>query len=139
MSTHISDSVRNTAVDAVTALINGGGAGTMEIWSGAQPAGGPAATATGVKLATVTFAATAFGAASAGVATAAAIVSDTTTVVGGTAGYARIKSGAGTALIDMKVGLTGDTTAQLTFNSVTFITGGTCAINSMTCTCASTV
>jgi len=144
VSTNISDTVRNAAVDAVVALIDepggaGAGTGTMEIRTGTQPGGGPGATATGALLATLTFGTTAFGAAAAGVATAAAITSDTNVAGTNAAGYARIKDGSGTALIDMKVGLTGDATAQLTFDSVSFIAGGTCAINSLTCTCADSV
>ena len=144
MSTKIRDTVQNAAVDAVVDLIDepggaGAGTGTIEIRTGGQPGGGPGATATGAVLATLTFGTTAFGSSSAGVATAAAIASDTSVADTNTAGYARIKDGSGTALVDMKVGLTGDTTAQLTFDSVSFIAGGTCAINSLTCTCADSV
>ena len=52
--------------------------------------------ASGTLLGTLTFAATAFGASSTGVATAASITSDSNADNSGTAGHARILNGGGT-------------------------------------------
>jgi hypothetical protein len=136
MATRLSVTARNTALDALCDLFDAGGAGTIKVYTGTQPAS-PDAGVTGTLLATLTFTATAFAAASAGVATAAAITSDTSIDATGTAGWARCASGAGTAIMDLSVGVTGGA-QQCLFNSVSFIAGGTCAISSFTITCIAT-
>ena len=70
MSIRLSTAARNAAADAVVDLIDAGaGAGTIKIYTGAQPATGNDE-GSGTLLATVAFADPAFGAASTGVATA---------------------------------------------------------------------
>lgn len=110
---------KNAALDAITALINVGGAGTLEVHTAAYAA----------KLATLTFNATSFGAASSGTATANAITADSSADATGTAAVFRIKSGAGTSLIDGTVGTSG---ADINFNTVSWTTGDNISISSLT-------
>lgn len=110
---------KNAALDAITALINVGGAGTLEIHT--------AAFAT--KLATLTFSATSFGAAASGTATANSITSDSSADATGTAAALRIKSGAGTSLIDGTVGTSG---ADINFNTVGWTSGDNISVSSLT-------
>lgn len=70
MGIRLSTAARNAAADAVVDLIDAGaGAGTVKIYTGAQPATGNDE-GSGTLLATVSFADPAFGAAATGVATA---------------------------------------------------------------------
>lgn len=70
MGIRLSTAARNAAADAVVDLIDGGaGAGTVKIYTGAQPATGNDE-GSGTLLATVSFADPAFSAASTGVASA---------------------------------------------------------------------
>lgn len=119
------------ACDAVVDRIDTGGAGTIEIRSGTQPADADDA-ATGTLLATLTFNATAFGAAnSSGVATANSITSDTNADATGTATWARIKNGSGTTIFDCDVATSA---ATINLDSVSIVAGGTVAISSFTMT-----
>src|SRR5688500_2769780 len=83
---------RNAGADAEVDLIDVGGAGTIQIRTGAQPTN-VADAAQGTLLGTLTFSATAFGSASAGVCTANGITSDTSADNSGTAGHARLLTG----------------------------------------------
>ena len=89
-------------------------------------------TSGGVTVATLTFANTAFGAASAGVATAAAIVSDTN-AVGGTIAKAELRNAAGTAKVLCSVTATGGG-GDITLSSVIVSAGQTVSMSSMTYT-----
>lgn len=126
----LATATNNAACDAVVDLIDSGGAGTIEIRSGTQPATANDA-ATGTLLATLTFSATAFGAASAGVATAASITQDASADATGTATWARIKNGSAATVFDCDVGTTG---ATINLNTVSITTGGTVSITSFTIT-----
>ncbi len=127
----ISDLARSAAADAVVDLIDGGaGAGTCAIRTGSAPAATTDADS-GTLLATLTMSDPAFGAASAGEATASAITSDTSVDASGTAGHFRIKDSSGTVIAQGTCGTSG---ADMNFDSVTFVAGGTCAISSMTYT-----
>ncbi|MGA0060723.1 MAG: hypothetical protein ACO3RU_14160, partial [Planctomycetota bacterium] len=86
-------------------------------------------------LATLTFSATAFGGASNGVATAAAITSDTSADATSTASWARIANGSGTTIMDVTVGTSGD---DINFNTVSFVTGATVSISALTVTVPTT-
>jgi hypothetical protein len=99
----ISTPSRNAAMDAVTALINVGGAGTIEIYDGAKPAGPGVAVGAQVKLVTLTFSVDAFADAVNGVANANAITAGVA-IANGVASWFRIKSGGGTAIMDGTVG-----------------------------------
>lgn len=117
------DAVANTEGD----LLN---SGTIQIRTGAQPTNvGDAAS--GTLLGTLTFSATAFGAPSTGVVTAASITSDTNADASGTAGHARLLD-SGTAIhSDASCGLgSGD----FNFDNNVIVIGGTIAISSLTLT-----
>lgn len=77
---------QNGAADAVTALVDVGGAGTLEL----QTSGG-------VEVSTNTFSATAFGAASSGSCTANSITDDSS-ATGGTVTQFEVKNNAGTVI-----------------------------------------
>lgn len=86
-------SAQNAATNAVTALL---GASSKLVFN---PAGGSVASP-GAALATLPFTTpTAFGAASAGVATAAAITSDTNAAGGGTAAFATFQTSGSVAIV----------------------------------------
>lgn len=115
--------VSNQAVcDALVDLIDVGGAGTIQIRSGTQPADADDA-ATGTLLATLTFNVTAFGAAdAAGTATANTITADTSADADGTATWARILNGSAGTIFDCDVGEAADS-ATITLNSKSLTTG----------------
>src|SRR4051794_36032414 len=94
---------RNAAVDAVTALINAGGAGTIKVYSGTIPTNPQTAIGAQVLLGTLTFSATSFAAGVAGVATANAITQDAAADATNTAAWARILSGGGATIFDCDV------------------------------------
>ena len=134
MTTKITATARNVAVNAITALLNAGGAGTLEIRSGTQPLSPATAPADGALLATLTFATDAFNDASLGVATAAPITPDPSADATGTASWFRAKSGAGTAIFDGAVGQDPPGTAELILNTVNIVAGGPVQITSFTFT-----
>lgn len=123
---------RRAAVDARTALINVGGAGSLSIYSGTQPASPDAALSGNTLLVSCALSATAFGAAnSSGVATANAITAGNP-VANGTASFYRIFAGNGTtAVIDGTVGTSG---SDLNLGSTTISIGVPVTINSLTLT-----
>ena len=127
----LTNAAASAAADAVVDSIDVGGAGTIKIYDGTIPTNADTAVGAQVLLATLTFAATAFGAASNGVATAAAITSDSAADATSTAAWARIASGGGTTIMDVTVGTSGD---DINFNTVSFVTGATVSISSLTYT-----
>jgi hypothetical protein len=127
----ISNLARSAAADAVVDLIDAGAsAGTLLIRTGSAPTNTTDADS-GTLLATLTFSDPAFGAASSGVATASAITSDTSIDADGTAAHFRIKDSNAVVIAQGTVGTSG---SDINFNSVTFVTGGTAAISSLTYT-----
>lgn len=129
MALSISTTARNAAVDGVVDLLDVGGAGTVEIRTGAKPAA-PGDAATGTLLATLTLSAPAFGSAVTGTANLNAVAT-VNAVATGDAGWFRAKSGAGTAIFDGTVGTGG---AELNLNSVSLIAGGAVTVTSGTFT-----
>ena len=124
---------RNAAVDAITTLINGGGPGTIKIYTGTQPTNPQTAIGAQVLLGTLTFASTSFGAGATGVATAGTITQDASADATGTATWARIASGAAATVFDCDVTATGGGgTIQLNTTSIT--SGGPIQITSFTLT-----
>lgn len=117
------------ALDAETALI--GASGLIKFYDGTQPAGPATAVTTQTLLATCTFGATPFGAAttaSPAVATANAITSGTA-VATSTATWARLTTSGGTGVFDMTVGASG-TDIVLTPPAIT--SGQSVAVSSLT-------
>lgn len=107
MATRIPGNAQNAAVDAVVDRIDAGaGAGTLKIYTGAQPADADDAES-GSLLATFTLADPAYGAAAAG---AAALSGTPRTVAAsgtGTAGWFRIEDSTGVNCLDGSVTATG--------------------------------
>jgi hypothetical protein len=138
MAVRISTGTRNFILDSgLNTLFDTDGA--INIYSGTIPADADADVGAGTLLATLTFNSNWIGAASAGVMTLAAIVSDTNVDASGTAAWFRMHdvsegptgSSATKKRIDGTVGTSG---ADLNFNTVTFVAGGTAAISSFTIT-----
>lgn len=130
----ISTGARNAAVDAITAIINGGtGAGTLAIRTGTPPTNVSDASS-GTLLGTLTFSGTSFGSAATGTATANSITSDTNADASGDAGYFRIYPGAAAdtaAVCQGTAGNSGDT-PDLTFDNKSIVAGGTIAVTAFT-------
>jgi hypothetical protein len=105
MGLRLSTGARNAAGDAITALLNAGGAGTIEVRTGAQPTD-PGTAVTGTLLATFTLSATAFAAFASGTGNLNTVASVTAAATG-TAGWFRMKNNAGTGVIDGDVGTSG--------------------------------
>lgn len=138
MSARLSTGARNFILDSgLNTLFDTDGA--INIYSGTIPADADADVGAGTLLATLTFNANWIGAAAAGVMTLAAVVSDTNVDASGTAAWFRMHdisegptgSSATKKRIDGTVGTSG---ADLNFDSVTFVAGGTAAISSFTIT-----
>lgn len=124
------------ALDAATALVNGGGTGHLYIRSGAPPATTLTADS-GTLGATLTMNATAFAASTSltanglATATANAITSDTNAAASITAGHFRMKSGAGTVIFQ---GTCGTSSADMILNTTTITTADTVACTSFVIT-----
>ncbi len=122
MSVTITSAARSAACDAVVDLVDVSGPGYIEIWTSAF----------GTKLATLVMSNPAFGSASAGVATASAITSDTSADATGTAAVFKIFNGAATEILRGSVGVSGE---DINFaGGVAFTAGQTVSISSMTVT-----
>lgn len=91
---------RDAMLNAITALLNGG---TINYYTGSQPASPDTAISSQTLLCTDTFNATAFGSASAGSATANAITTGTAGA-SGTVTWCRCEASGGTAHLDLSVG-----------------------------------
>lgn len=131
MALRLGTTMRNAACNGIVDTIDqGSGAGTIRIYTGAQPAAvsdNPSGTALG----TLTFSDPAFGAAATGVATASAITSDTSADNSGTAGHAAIYDSDVNPLADMTCG---QGSGDLDFDNNVIVAGGTIAISSLTVT-----
>jgi hypothetical protein len=132
IATAVRDAMTNAAVDRVDA---GTGAGTIAIRVGAPPTNVSDASS-GTLLGTLTFSGTAFGNSSTGVATAAAITSDTNADDSGDAGYFRVYQGAAGDTAAEWQGTAGESgdTPDMTFDNKSIVAGGTIAISSFTLT-----
>lgn len=129
LSPKLANEGANAAADAACALCNNG---FFDIYDGTQPATADTAITSQVKLAHLTFGATAFGAAVAGVATANAIGSDASADATGTATWFRAYKSNGTSpVFDGSVGTSG---CDLTLSSVSIVTGGAVSITGFTYT-----
>lgn len=131
MATDIKATLKDTITNFVVDLIDaGGGAGYIQVRTGAQPANCEAAN-TGTLLGTLPMSATAFGASSGGTATANAITSDTNADNSGTAGHFRIFDFANVCILQ---GDCGQGSGTMNFDNSSIVAGGTIAISSMTYT-----
>lgn len=124
-----SNTAVSAAADAVCPLLNNG---YLRIYSGTQPATADTAVTTQTLLAELRWNATAFGAASSGVATANAITSDISADNTGTATWFRaLKSDGTTVVFDGSVGTSG---ADLNLNSTSISAGAAVSVTSFTYT-----
>lgn len=124
-----SNAAASAAADAVVDLADNG---YIRIYDGSQPANANTAVSGQTLLAELRFGATAFGAASNGVATANAITSDSSANATGTASWFRVlKSDGSSVLWD---GSVGTSSADLVLNTVSIVIGGVVSITAMTYT-----
>lgn len=124
-----SNAAVNAAADAVCDLLDNG---YLRIYDGTQPTTADTAITTQTKLAELRFNATAFPAASAGVATANAITADTSADATGTASWFRaLKSDGTTVVFD---GSVGTSSADLVLNSVSISSGAQVSVTAFTYT-----
>lgn len=136
----ITTAARNAACNAIVDLLDAGsGAATLEIWDAVAGDDHPTLAAgtaitdddTNYKLLAVcTFSDPAFGnsgAVNPGEAVAASITQDSSVNKSGTASFWRAKDSDGNVVLQGSIGTSG---ADLNFNTVTFVSGGTCQITS---------
>jgi len=116
----------DAALNAVTALLN---SGFIRIYTGTQPSLDGAVT--GTLLATMTFGSTAFGASSAGTATANAITSGTAGNTG-TAGYFALVESGGSTVVG--TGTCGTSGTDMILNSTSIVSGASVSCSSFTIT-----
>ena len=127
MAYRLSTATRNLAADAIGDDLN---SGAIQIRTGSQPTN-VADAASGTLLGTLTFSATAFGAPSTGVVTAAAITSDTSADASGTAGHARFLNVGSNIHSDADCA---QGSGSVNFDNAVIVAGGVIAISSMTIT-----
>lgn len=134
MAVQLATATQNAMADAAVDLIDGGaGAGPIKIYTASQPANANTAVAAQTLLATFTLDDPAFGAASSGVCTLAAVPVSTTGVAAGTAAWFRCASSTPGTVFDGSVTATGGG-GQLQLNSTTISNGVTVEITSGTFT-----
>lgn len=132
MAIRLSTATRNAKANAAVDLIDAGAAaGTIKIYSGAQPASADTA-ASGTLLATFTLSDPAFGNAVDGTATASAIA-DVLAAADGTAGWFRTADSNGATVHDGSVTATGGG-GDMELNTTTLVTGVSVSITSYTYT-----
>jgi hypothetical protein len=119
------DAVRNGIANYVVDLIDAGTDGKLVFRITGSTAASPA-----TEVATLTFSATAFGAATGGVATTNAITSDTS-ATGGTAAFATLEDSAATVCAHCTVGTSG---ADINMSSVVIGAGDTVSVSALTYT-----
>lgn len=133
MATRLPDASQQAAADAVVDRIDVGGAGSLKIYSGTQPADADTAPS-GTLLATIALAATAYGsAASSGTAALASTPRTGTGAAAGTAGWFRVVSGGGLNVFDGSVTATGGG-GDLTLDNTSIAVSQTISISSLTYT-----
>lgn len=131
LNPQLTNAAASAAADAVVDLVDVGGAGKLRIYDGTQAVTADTAIGAQVKLAELPLSATAFGSASNGVATAAAITDDSSADATGTASWFRVVSGAGTTIFDGTVGTSG---CDLNLNTVSIVIGAAVSVTSFTYT-----
>jgi hypothetical protein len=125
----LSNAEASAAADAVVAHLN---SGFLRIYDGTQAATADTEVGAQVLLAELTFNATAFGAASNGVATANAITADSSANATGTATWFRALRSNGTSVVFD--GSVGTATSDLVLNSVSITSGATVSVTAFTYT-----
>ena len=127
LTQQLTNAAASAAADAVVDQADNG---YIRIYSGSQPANADTAVGAQVLLAELRFNATAFGAASNGVATANAITSEDSALATNPATWFRaLKSDGTTVLFDGSVGTSG---CNLNLNTVSIVSGAVVAVSSLT-------
>jgi hypothetical protein len=130
MATRLPDASQQAAADAVVDRLDAGGAGSIKIYTGSQPADADS-TPAGTLLVTITLAATAYGAAnSSGTAALASTPRTGTAVAAGSAGCFSAESGGGAKVFQGSVTTTGGG-GDLTLDNVSIAVGQTVNISSL--------
>ncbi len=135
MALSFSDALRNARANAITTACDAGsGAAVLEIRTGSKPAS-PDDAATGTLLASVKLNDPSFGSSSDGVITLDVdpATADSSADATGTAAHFRIKTSAGTGVVDGTVTATGGG-GDLTLNTVSLVSGASVTITSGTIT-----
>ena len=122
---NLSAALRTSRANAVNTAIGAGA--QIEFRTGTMPAT-PETAASGTLLGTCV-GGSPFGVVSGNTLTANAITQDAEADASGTAGYVRIKTSGGTAVMDLTVGTSG---AEVIMNSTAVIAGGPIVFNSLT-------
>jgi len=136
-ATFISNVGAKASCDAITALLDAGGAGSIKIYDagGGVPADCDVAISDQTLLAELPLSATAFGAAAdadpGAICTADTITDDSSADATGTAAFFRACNNGGTAVIQGTVGTSG---ADMNLDSTSIVAGGTISISSWTFT-----
>lgn len=117
MTTTLATPARNAACDAVTALLNVGGAGRLRLKAGATT------------ICDIVLNATAFGAASTGVATANGFPKTQAAAAGGTIDNFELQNNAGTVVVSGAVASSG---SDINIDNPTVVNGQNITINSLT-------
>ena len=136
LNPYLTKATGQAALDAIVDRLDAGGAGTIKFYTTAQAATADTATSGQTLLATLTYSATAYGAASNAdptVATAAAITSDSGADATNTVAWARHASGGGTTIFDCSAGASSGT-FDIEFNTDAFVTGAVIAMSALTVT-----
>jgi hypothetical protein len=130
VATRLPDASQQAAADAVVDRIDAGGAGSLKIYSGSQPADADS-TPAGTLLVTIALAATAYGSAnSSGVAALASTPRSGTGAAAGTAGCFSVESGGGAKVFQGSVTATGGG-GELTLDNTSIAVGQTVNITSL--------
>lgn len=124
---HVAAASRNKALNA--ALETDADAGKLRIYDGTQPADASVAVSTQNLLAELVMNATAFGAASAGLATANAITAATAGHTSTATWFRLFKSDGTTVILDGSVGTSG---CDLNLDSTSIVSGANVTVSSMT-------
>jgi hypothetical protein len=136
MTINISNVAAKAALDAVTALLNAGGAGKLRVYSGVMPADTDTALSGNTVLVDFALNATAFAAstdANPGATAAGNAVTGVSASATGTASFYRLLTNAGVAVSQGTVTATGGG-GDLTLTTVSVVSGAPCTVTSMTLT-----
>jgi len=125
LNTQLSDTAANAGAAAIGTLCNGG---SINIYSGSQPANANAGAGGATLLATLTLPSPTFGSASGGVLTANAITAQNAVATGLATWFRVLKSDASTVVYDGTVGTSG---ANMNMSNTSLVAGGSVAITSL--------
>ena len=132
MAVSITATMRNALLDGgASGGLKSLDSGFLKLYDGTPPANASAALSGNTLLATLTFASDAFGDSASGVATAAAITSDTTADATGTATFFRLWKSDNTVMLQGTAGTSG---TDLILNTASIVAGAVVAVSSLTIT-----